>query len=180
MANLDVDRGDRSLIERFINYAGSRYAKLRAVILYDSSEAELFTAANPGQVALQASDGTDIGDVDIARKYTTATLTMADNAAITDAVNMSAYAGGTVHVPTGWVAANVGFSRATTVGGTYTRMRDQTGTLLQITGIVADQVYPLPTELFGCGFVKLLSQNASGNDVSQTGGPLSLVVELKS
>jgi hypothetical protein len=35
------------MVERFVNYAGSRFARLGATILYNSSEVELGTAASP-------------------------------------------------------------------------------------------------------------------------------------
>jgi len=53
MANQSIHRGDIGMIERWINFTGSLFAKVQAIIPYDSSEAELFTAANPGTVDLQ-------------------------------------------------------------------------------------------------------------------------------
>lgn len=50
MASSDSVRGGDNIIERFINFTGSRMAKVVAAIPYNSSEAELFTAANPGDV----------------------------------------------------------------------------------------------------------------------------------
>jgi len=50
MANVDRKIGSADLIERFINFAGSRFARVVAMIPYNSSETELFTAANPGSV----------------------------------------------------------------------------------------------------------------------------------
>jgi len=52
MANLDVTRGDIGILERLINYAGNRFAKLMTTIIYDSSEKELFTEENPGIVSM--------------------------------------------------------------------------------------------------------------------------------
>ena len=57
MANVNRQSG-QNVIERLINYMTDRYALLRAVIPYNSSETELFTAANPGNV--DAGDGVTI------------------------------------------------------------------------------------------------------------------------
>jgi hypothetical protein len=38
----------RNVSKRLINFTGSLYAEVVAIIPYDSSEAELFTSANPG------------------------------------------------------------------------------------------------------------------------------------
>jgi len=70
MANVNAPRGSDNIIERFINYTGSLYGKLRAVIIYDSSETELFTAANPATV--------DSADIPTTPNEYNVTLTNAD------------------------------------------------------------------------------------------------------
>ena len=50
----DIVRGAEGEIQRLIVYdvENERFVHLRGTILYDSSEAELFTLANPGRVEL--------------------------------------------------------------------------------------------------------------------------------
>ena len=54
MANVDNEIGKVSgvsIVQRFINYASTRFAPLKAAILYNSGEAEIATAASPLYVA---------------------------------------------------------------------------------------------------------------------------------
>ena len=61
MANEDARRGDPGLLERLINYTGTRLAVLRAVIIYNSSETEIFTAANPGTISISSDNTSQAG-----------------------------------------------------------------------------------------------------------------------
>lgn len=47
MTNQDILRGAEGFVERLINYAGSRFAKMQAAVLYNSSETEIGTVAEP-------------------------------------------------------------------------------------------------------------------------------------
>jgi hypothetical protein len=154
MANQDVSRGDQNLIERFINYSGSRVAKLRAVILYNSSEAELFTSSAPGTVA-------------IGRDVDSATLTIAESAALSDALDFRAMAGAMLTMPAAWTAASIGFKVCATSGGTYLPLYDEDGTLVQISSPAVDKAYSFPAEVYAASYVKLWSQDGSGNNTTQ-------------
>ena len=113
----------------------------------------------------------------------TVTVTILDGAALSDAYDMSSYAGGTLHMPAAWTAAAIGFQVSSTVGGTYQEMLAGDGTLLQIendaTVAIAGSSYALPAEMFGAFFVKLWSQNGAGVGVNQVGADRVFSLDLK-
>ena len=107
------------------------------------------------------------------------TLSIANGAAVSDALDMKDYAGGQLYMPAAWTAASIGFQIATSNGSTYYPLYDSTGNLVQISSPAVDCAYQLPIELFGVLHVKLWSQDGSGNDTNQ-GAARSVVVEVKS
>jgi hypothetical protein len=102
------------------------------------------------------------------------------NTAISTVICMADYSGGSVITPAAWTAANIGFKVCDTGAGTFVPLRDQTGNLVQITGVQASEAdaYPLPDELFGCLYFELWSCTAAGADTNQ-GAARSLTVVLK-
>jgi hypothetical protein len=86
---------------------------------------------------------------------------------------------GLVGTPAAWTAAAMGFKVSDSFGGTFSPLRDESGTIVQISGIVADAAgwYKLPDALRGALYVKLWSQTA-GSDTNQD-ADRSLVVVAK-
>lgn len=112
------------------------------------------------------------------RQDSTVTATIALGANLSDAIDMQAYAMGTVHMPAAWDAASLGFKVSTTLAGTYLPLYDESGALVQIASPAVNQAYTLPARVAACRFVKLWSQNGAGTDVAQTAAR-SLLVDLK-
>jgi hypothetical protein len=75
---------------------------------------------------------------------------------------------GLVGVPGAWTAAALGFKVSDSFGGTFSPLRDESGSIVQISGIQtgAAGYYKLPDALRGAMFVKLWSQTA-GSDSNQ-------------
>lgn len=115
----------------------------------------------------------------INRGTTILPLTIANGAAVSDAFDMQRHAGGTVLMPAAWTAASIGFQVAATEAGTYYKLYDADGNLVQIVSPSASLAYAMPTELFGAAFVKLWSQDGSGNNTNQ-GAERAPIVILKS
>lgn len=122
------------------------------------------------------------------------TLTIANGAALSDAIYMGDSVGdaGMIYVPGAWTAASIGFqigvptpgSGRTSPGegtepGTYVPLRDETGSIVQISGILTASPgwYKLPDALRGAGWVKAWSQNA-GTDANQ-GASRALIITIK-
>jgi len=101
-------------------------------------------------------------------------LTIANNAALSDAFDMSRYLGGLVSVPGTWTAANIGFYVCDTLAGTYVPALDDTGVPIQISTVNTGRagMYAIPSKLFPAMFVKLWSKNATAateTDINQAG-----------
>lgn len=94
-------------------------------------------------------------------------LTIASGAAITDAISMERHAGGSVLMPSAWTAANVGFKISDAESGTYYPLYDAEGSIVEIASPAASKAYAIPAEVFGAAYVKLWSQDGSGNDTNQ-------------
>jgi hypothetical protein len=112
------------------------------------------------------------------RQERAVTATIPAGGALSDAIDMQAYAMGTVHMPAAWDPASLGFKVSTTLAGTYLPLYDESGALVQIASPAVDQAYTLPARVAACRFVKLWSQNGAGVDVNQTAAR-SLPVDLK-
>lgn len=107
-------------------------------------------------------------------------LAIAENEAESNAFDMSIFSGGSVLFPAAWTDASAGFKVCGTLDGTYVPLRDGSGALVQITGIItnAAAAYPLPDELFGCRFVKLWSCTSEGVATNQAAAR-ALIAVLK-
>jgi len=101
------------------------------------------------------------------------------DAAESNVIGFADFSGGQVITPAAWDAAAIAFKVCSTPDGTFVPLRDQTGALVEITGIVANAAaaYPLPDELFGSLYFKLWSETA-GVDTNQTAAR-ALTVTLK-
>ncbi len=112
-------------------------------------------------------------------------VVIADNAYLSNAFSMIDWGVGILTVPTGWVAANIGFQVCHTEGGTYTILREEDTdqpVQIQYVSTSAARSYRVPVELFAAQWVKLWSKSATAateTDVNQTGGPLELTLMLK-
>jgi hypothetical protein len=86
---------------------------------------------------------------------------------------------GLVGVPGTWTAAAMGFKVSDSIGGTFSPLRDESGAVVQISGIVTNAAgwYKLPDALRGALYAKLWSQTA-GSDTNQAAAR-SLVVVAK-
>jgi len=69
---------------------------------------------------------------------------------------------GLVGIPSAWTAADLGFKVSDTLAGTYSPLRDESGALVTVSGIITNAAawYKLPEALRGAMFVKLWSQSA--------------------
>jgi hypothetical protein len=106
-------------------------------------------------------------------------VVIAAGEAESNVLDISRVASLTVHMPTAWTAASIGFKVSPTPSGTYLPLYDDDGNLLQIDGPVANRAYVAPTAAGKPRFVKLWSQNGAGVDTVQA-AERTLVVDIKS
>ena len=111
------------------------------------------------------------------RQVSTITLTIANGAALSDAFELGGATLLTLHMPSAWTAADIGFQVSSTFGGTYQPLRDETGNLVQVSGPAASNSYILPAELSAALFLKLWSQS-SGTGTNQ-GAERTITVDIK-
>lgn len=108
-------------------------------------------------------------------------VTIGAGTALSSAIDLGPLVGdaGLVLVPSTWTAAAMGFKVSATQTGTFVPLRDESGSVVQISGIQAAAAawYKLPDALRGAQWVKLWSQNA-GVDVNQAAAR-TLVVAAK-
>jgi len=108
-------------------------------------------------------------------------VTIANGAAESEAFDISNFVGdaGLVQIPSAWTSAALGFKISGALSGTFSPLRDETGSVVQISGIITNAVawYKLPDALRGALFVKLWSQT-SGSNTNQ-GGNRSISISLK-
>jgi len=105
-------------------------------------------------------------------------VTIANGAALSEAFSMEAFSMGVVHMPAAWTAASIGFKVAATQGGTYLPLYDESASLVQISGPAVDKAYVLPPAAAAMPWVKLWSQDGSGNNTNQ-GGDRTITVTVK-
>lgn len=123
-------------------------------------------------------------DHQITRENSELSVTIAEGQAESEAIDFRQYAMMALHLPAAWTEAFVGFKVATTPGGTYQPLYGADGALVQIgdptgpTPPVAGQTYVAPAELAAARWVKLWSQDGSGNDTNQDADRV-LRVDLK-
>jgi len=106
---------------------------------------------------------------------------IASGEALSGVVDLSDCVGGVglVKIPAAWTSAGLGFQAAESADGTFVPLRDQSGAIVEISGIqtAAAGWYKLPDELHGAMRVKLWSQT-SGSNTNQ-GAARDLVIAVK-
>lgn len=109
MANQTVTNFVRNLSERFVNFTGSLYARVVAVIPFDSAENELFTVSNPGRISRVPADTVYSGQKTVSAAGTAEAL--AGSQALVHGVSVKALAGngGDVYVGDNGVDSSTGF-----------------------------------------------------------------------
>ena len=83
-----------------------------------------------------------------------------------------------VHMPAAWTAASIGFYVCDSYAGTYQKLYDDNGNLVQIDSPSAAGAYAAPAEVAAARWVKLWSQNGSGTDTNQAAAR-TITVALK-
>ncbi|MCC6361850.1 MAG: hypothetical protein IT450_24205 [Phycisphaerales bacterium] len=122
------------------------------------------------------------GAVEADRKVTTATLTIAQGAAVSDALDMRDYAAALVTLPAAWTAADLGVQVCATADGTFVPLLDASGaygTDVSIDGPVASKSYIVPLFAFAAHFIKLWSHDGAGENTVQEAAR-TLTIQLKS
>lgn len=106
-------------------------------------------------------------------------VTIANGAALSDPIDLKNYFGslGLVRVPSAWTGASMGFQVSDSLDGIYSPLRDNTGILVEVSGIqtAAAAWYQLPDALRGALFFKLWSET-SGSGVTQAAERVLTVV----
>lgn len=98
-------------------------------------------------------------------------VTIAASEALSEAIDVRQWANGTIFMPAGWTTADLGAKVAPGHDATYVPLADYSnafGTDVAVDGPVANRAYPMPGWWFGVHYLKLWSQNGSGEDVAQT------------
>ena len=115
----------------------------------------------------------------MARDTHVKSVTIANGAALSDAIDMRRYSFLVVHMPAAWTAASLGFHVSGSLAGTFQPLYDDDGNLVQIDSPAASQTYSAPAAVGGAHFVKLWSQNGSGTNTNQ-GAARTLALNVKS
>ncbi len=97
-------------------------------------------------------------------------VSILNGAALSQAFDLRDLVGdaGLVGVPSAWTAAAIGFKVSDSIDGTFSPLRDETGALVEVSGVqtAAAGWYKLPDALKGAFYAKLWSENA-GADANQ-------------
>lgn len=110
------------------------------------------------------------------------TATIAQGAALSDAIDMRDYAAAIVTLPAAWTAADLGVYVCATADGTFTPLLDASGaygTDVNIDGPAASKSYVVPLFAFAACYIKLWSHNGEGAHVVQEAAR-TLTLQLKS
>ena len=103
--------------------------------------------------------------------------TIANGAAVSGEIDVRGKLVIVVHMPGAWTAASLGIKAAPSSGGTFQAVYDEDGSLVSKT-VAASKTYRFKVaEIFGLRYVKLWSQDGSGNDTNQ-GAARTLNVDL--
>ena len=114
----------------------------------------------------------------IARDNAVKSVTIASGGNLSDAIDFRRFSFLTVHMPSAWTAASIGFKISGSAGGTFQALYDDDGNLVQIDSPSASATYSAPAALGGAHFVKLWSQNGSGSNTNQAAAR-TLALDLK-
>lgn len=102
------------------------------------------------------------------RQERAVTVTIPLNGSLSEEIDVSGYAMGTLYMPAAWDAASLGVKGAPATGGTFLPLYDESGALVQVSSPAASKAYTLPARALAGGYLKLWSQNGAGVDVNQT------------
>ena len=105
------------------------------------------------------------------------TLTIASGANVSDEFRMDGYTMGMVYFPA-MTACSVGLQVSEKSGGTFLKLYDDDGSLLQIDTVTGTEARQAPDGWAGALYAKLWSQDGSGNNTAQ-GAARTIVVTLK-
>lgn len=120
-----------------------------------------------------------MGEGGLERRCDTKTATILNGAALSEALDVRVYAGGTISFPAGWTAATLGFKHCSSVGGTYQPLLKKDGVTRVEMTVTTGSDAALPDEIFGCSFIKLWSENGSGVDTNQATADRVFSLSLK-
>lgn len=115
----------------------------------------------------------------IQRDVAYVTLTIANAANVSDALDFRLFSMLTVLMPAAWTSASIGFKVCSTEGGTYVPLYDDNGNLVQIDSPAVDCAYAAPAAVAGALWVKLWSQDGAAANANQ-GAERTVIVDLKS
>ncbi len=102
------------------------------------------------------------------RQERAVTATIPAGGALSEEIDVSGFAMGTLYMPAAWDAADIGYLSAPATGGTFLPLYDESGALVQVSGPAASKAYTLPARALAGGYIKLWSQTGAGVDVNQT------------
>jgi len=98
------------------------------------------------------------------------TVTMDEDAALSDAIDLRPFAAGIVIMPSGWTTADLGVKTSSAENGTYAPLADlenSYGTDVSIDAAAASTAYPIPLHVFACAWIKLWSHDGDGGNTTQ-------------
>ncbi len=115
--------------------------------------------------------------------YKSVNVTIPNGQALSEAIDMRNWvpgSAGLVGIGPAWTSAVLGFQASQAADGPFSPVRDQAGSLVQVSGIqtAASGWYVLPAELSGAPFVKLWSCTSGGADTNQ-GADRGIAVAIK-
>ena len=167
-----VDNGDGTYSRRMALAGAAQLADLETLL------DDLRTLLAGGLPAALGDRGGVLAE--IGRRTTTATLTIANGAAVSNALDLGEFAGALVRINAAWTTANLGIDVSESLDGTYTALQYGGTSHVQVDTPAAGVWYALPAEeVFAARFIKLRSQDAAGADVNQ-GAARTITVLLKS
>jgi hypothetical protein len=108
-------------------------------------------------------------------------LTIANGASLSDVLDFTFFSGGMLLVPSAWTAADIAFHVSDEAEGTFTLLKDKSGSTVKITSVTTDASYwyEIPTEVFAAAHVKIASINTSTEAAVNQGAARSLMVLVK-
>lgn len=119
-------------------------------------------------------------DCEMLRDDAEKNTTIASGTAVSDTIDFRDHSMMIVHVPAAWTAADLSFRTSSSVDGTFDDVYDETGALLEVTGVVTGKKngYVVPARLAPAHFVQIVSQSG-GTPVNQAADRV-LTLEIKS
>jgi len=106
------------------------------------------------------------------------TVTIAESAHLSGAIDMRDYSGGILVMPAAWTTADIGFHISDAIDGTFVPLKDHDDAYVVVDAPDVDTAFELPPEIFGAHFVKLWSTDGAGANTAQAAAR-SLLVMLK-